>query len=401
MDVALGQQARGPLAGIRVLDLSTVVSGPLFTQILGDLGADVLKVESPGGDTTRRLGPPFRGGLSGFFTAFNRNKRSLVLDLKREEARAVARRLAARSDVFVENFRPGVAARLGLDYESLEPENPRIVYVSVNGFGDQGPYRDLPAYDTVIQGLSGFLPTQGGDGPPRLVKGVIADKTTALTAAWAALAALFERERNGGRGQRVVVPMLDAYAAFALPDVTYPAAFVAEDGAPRAPVPDVHRVWETADGHVVILVIEDHQFQGLCRALAREELIDDPRCTSLLQRIVHAPELFATLEEELRKWPTAEVVERGRRFGAPIAPVNDFEAFLRDPQVAVNRTIFEAEDPQAGPLRLLRSAPRFSRTPTDVRHTPPRLGEHGDALLGEAGFGEDEIRALREKEVVG
>jgi crotonobetainyl-CoA:carnitine CoA-transferase CaiB-like acyl-CoA transferase len=401
MDLAFGRPPRGPLAGIRVLDLSTVVSGPFCTQILGDLGADVVKIESPGGDTSRRLGPPFRAGLSGFFAAFNRNKRSLVLDLKREEAQAVARRLAARADVFVENFRPGVTARLGLDYESLEPANPGLVYVSVNGFGDEGPYRDLPAYDTVIQGLSGFLPTQGGDGPPLLVKGILADKTTSLTAAWATLAALFARERNGGRGQRVVVPMLDAYSSFVLADVLHARAFVAEDAAERPRLPDVHRVWQTADGHVVVLVIEDHQFQGLCRALARDDLIEDPRCATLLQRIANLPELLGILGDELRKWPTAEVVERGRRFGAPVAPVHDVESFLRDPQVAANRTVFEIDDEQAGPLRLLRSAPRFSHTPSDVRHGPPRLGEHGDALLREAGFRDDEIRALREQKVVG
>jgi crotonobetainyl-CoA:carnitine CoA-transferase CaiB-like acyl-CoA transferase len=394
MDVELGAAPTGPLAGVRVLDLSAVVSGPLCTQILGDLGADVVKVESPGGDTARRLGPPFKGGLSGYFAHFNRNKRSLAVDLKSEEGRALVRRLALGADVLVQNFRPGVAERLGLAYDDLAAESPGLVYVSISGFGPDGPYRDLPAYDTVIQGLTGFLPVQGGDGPPRLVRGVVADKTTALTAAYAIVAALYARERHRGRGQRVDVPMLDAYAAFMLPDSMIAEAFLPTEPLPFSPG-EVHRVWQTADGWVVMMIIEDHQFQGLCHAIEREDMLEDPRCANLITRIVHARELFALLAEELVKWPTAELLERGRRFGAPIAPANSIADFLADPQVQANRTVFEAEHPEAGRMRLLRNPVRFERTPASVRHLPPRLGEQTDALLREAGLGADEIARLR------
>ena len=178
MDVMLGGTARGPLAGVRVLDLSTVVSGPFCTQVLGDLGADVWKLENPRGDSTRMMGPPFKGGLTPIFAHFNRNKRSLVVDLKRPEGLGVVRRLAARADVLVENFRPGVMERLGLGYAELAAENPRLVYVSVNGFGSDGPYRDLPAYDNVIQGLVGFAAIQGAGGTPSLVRCIAADKTS-------------------------------------------------------------------------------------------------------------------------------------------------------------------------------------------------------------------------------
>lgn len=400
MDVALGQPPRGPLAGIRVLDLSAVVSGPLCTQILGDLGAEVTKVEAPTGDTSRRLGPPFKGGFSGFFTHFNRNKRSLVVDLKSDAGGEVVRRLASRADVLIENFRPGVAERLGFGYEALSAANPKLVYVAISGFGPDGPYKDLPAYDTVIQGLSGFLPTQGSDGSPKLVQCIVADKTTALTAAYAVLAALLARERGDGRGQRIDVPMLDAYAAFMLPDVLLGEAFV-----PTEPVPlrlsEIHRTWATADGWVVLLIIEDRQFQGLCRALRREDLIEDPRCANVVLRMIHARELFPLLEEELRKWPTAELIARCREQGAPIAPVNRVEDFLDDPQVRSNGTVFEAEDPEAGRLRMLRHPVRFERTPASLRHLPPRLGEQGDAILREAGYDDAEIARLREGGTIG
>lgn len=395
MEPNLGGAPRGPLAGIRVLDLSNVVSGPLCTQILGDLGAEVTKLESRTGDTTRRLGPPFRAGLSGFFVHFNRNKRSLVVDLKAPEGRKIARRLALGADVLIENFRPGTAERLGLGREDLARENPRLVTVSINGFGPEGPYRDHPAYDSVIQGLSGFMEAQGGGAAPQLVRCIVADKATALTAAYAVLAALYARERGDGRGQHVDVPMLDAYAAFMLPDVMLAEAFADGPPEPAIRTGDVHRAWQTADGFVVMMIIEDHHFRGICGALGREDLIDDPRARNLLLRVLHAKEIFEILEEEIRKWPTAELVARARALGAPVAPANTIADFLRDPQVAANRTVLEVDDREAGRLRLLRQPARFERTPADLRGLPPRLGEQTDAILREAGYSEEEIATLR------
>jgi crotonobetainyl-CoA:carnitine CoA-transferase CaiB-like acyl-CoA transferase len=400
MRVAFGGDPTGPLAGIRVVDLSTVVSGPLCTQVLGDLGAEVWKVEPLAGDTTRRLGPPFRGGLTGFFAHFNRNKRSIALDLKRPEGQRAARRLVLQADVLVENYRPDVVARLGLGYEELSRENPRLIYLSISGFGPSGPYRDLPAYDTVIQGLTGFMPTQGGDGTPQLVKSIIADKATALTAAYAVVAALLARERGDGRGQQVHVPMLDAFAAFMLPDVMTKEAFQAEDATPRLKYPDPHRTWQTADGSVVLLIIEDHQFSGLCRALGREDMLEDPRCQTLISRIRHARELYTVLEEELRKWTTADLLDRARRFGVPMAPVHGIDDFLRDPQVRSSQTLLEVEDEKAGGMRFLRNPVRFARTPTSFRERPPRLGEQTDAILAQAGFTAEEIAQLRQEGVV-
>ena len=403
MEVDIGGKARGPLVGIRVADFSTVVSGPLCSQILGDLGAEVVKVESMAGETSRRLGPPFRAGQSGTYLQFNRNKRSLAVDLKSEPGVEVARRLLRDADVMLENYRPGVAERLGIGYESLRSVNPGLVYVAISGFGPDGPYADHPAYDTVIQGLSGYMSVQGDEGDPRLVRSIAADKTSGLTAAYATMAALFARERNEGRGQRVDVPMLDAYAAFMLPDCLGNEVFVPpeESDFPLSPA-ELHRTWKTADGHVVMMIIEDSQFQGICRAVDREDLIADPRSANIITRITHVKELFAILADEIEKWPTAELVDRARRFGAPVAPANTVREFLADPQVVANRTVFEVETGRdVGTLRMLRNPVRFEQTPTSVRAFAPKLGENNDEVLAELGYSTDDIAELRRSQAIG
>jgi crotonobetainyl-CoA:carnitine CoA-transferase CaiB-like acyl-CoA transferase len=383
----------GPLAGTRVLDLSTVVSGPLCTQILGDLGADVVKVESPVGDTSRYLGGVRKADMTGFFVQWNRNKRSVVLDLKKDVAQTAVRRLARSADVLVENFRPAVMARLGLGFETLARENPRLVYVSINGFGSDGPDAGSPAYDMVIQARAGFAKLLGSESAPKLISNLVADKTSALTAAWATLAALLAREKTG-RGQHVEVPMLDAFASFVLPDVLGARAF-GDPPAAAAAGQGLYRAWETADGHVVVVVIEDRQFEAVCRTIGRDDLVGEPRYATLLGRLGNAPELFAMLEGELRRWKTAELVERARRFGAPLAAVNGLAEFLTDAQVRANHTVLEVERPETGPVPVLRSAPRFSATPSDAPRPPPLLGEHTTEVLHEAGFTDAEIAALR------
>jgi crotonobetainyl-CoA:carnitine CoA-transferase CaiB-like acyl-CoA transferase len=393
--IEIGSEPKGPLAGIRVLDLTTVVSGPLCTQILGDLGADVIKVEAPGGDSARVMGQPMKEGISPLFAHCNRNKRSIAVDLKSGSGPAVVQRIARGVDVLVSNYRPGVTERLGLGYEELSRHNSGLLYVEITGFGPDGPYRDLPAYDTVIQGLSGFMPVQGGDGVPQLIRSIAADKSTALTAVYAVIAALFARERGTGRGQKIEVPMLDAYAAFMLPDVLAEKTFPNESAPP---FPNIHRTWATLDGYVVIMAIEDHHFAGVCRALDREDMIDDPRCADLAARLAHAAEIFSFLERELAKWPTEDFLRRAREFGAPVAPANTLDDFLKDPQVAHNGTIVETDcDPVLGTTRYLRQPVRFEDTPASFRRIPPRLGQQTEEILADVGFGEADIAKLREE----
>ena len=391
----------GPLAGLRVLDFTSVVSGPMCTQSLGDLGADVLKLESPIGDQTRHTGAPFREPLySAMHTQMNRNKRSLVVDLKNDAGRDLVLALIPKIDILVENFRPGVMDRLGLGYEALRDRHPGLIFTSINGFGSDGPYAALPAYDQLMQGLVGVMPAQGGDGPPTPVNGPIADKASAVTALSGILAALFARERDPeGRGQRVEIAMLDAYAAFALPDPMTPRAFP-PDYEETKMSSAFFRAWQTADGFVVGLVVQDHQFAGLCRVLDRMDLVTDPRFKEMGTRLGNYVELVEILGEEVRKWPSAAFVARAREEGATFGPVNDVDAFLEDPQVQHRQTVRTMDDPRWGPVRYLAPPWDFERTPASIDRHAPRLGEHTDELLRELGLDQAAIDALREAQAI-
>jgi crotonobetainyl-CoA:carnitine CoA-transferase CaiB-like acyl-CoA transferase len=393
MNVDLGGEARGPLRGVSVLDISSIVSGPLCTQILGDLGADVVKVEPPTGDTARHLGAEGPPAMSGIFAQCNRNKRSVVLDLKQEAGRDAFLRLAADADVVVENFRTGVADRLGIGFEACRRKNPGLVWVAISGFGPDGPYAEQPAYDMVIQGMSGFAKILGDAENPKLISNLVADKTSGLTACYSVVAALYAREKNGGRGQRIDVPMIDAFSSFVHCD-----SFASQTWggpAPRTPLHGLYRAWKTADGHVSMLVVEDHHFEGLCRTIEREDLLGDGRFSNLGSRIANAPVLLGILEEELPKFTTAVLVERAHHHKLPLGPVYDVEGFLADPQVVHAGIVVELDDGDHGTMRLFGSAPRFESTPTSVRRAPPRLGADTESVLRGAGFSTTEIEKLR------
>lgn len=366
----------------------------MATQVLGDLGAEVLKVEPPGGDFSRLSGGPSHAGLNGFFAQHNRNKRSLVLDLKVEAARDVLLDLVGAADVLVENFRPGVADRIGIGWDALRGGHERLIFASISGFGASGPYAAQPAYDPLIQGLTGFMPVQGGSGPPRMVQTVVADKVGGLTAALAIAAALYERERSG-LGQRIDVPMLDAYAAFILPDQLAGRTFA--DLAPvSSDVSSVYRSFETRDGAVVGIASQDGQFRALCRAIGREDWIQDERFSTIAARFGNLGDFYALLEAELREVETEGFIARARAEGAPFAPVLDLEGFLDDAQVAHNNTILTEDIEGAGPTRFLRPAPRFDRTPASIRRPPPRLAEHRSEVLAEIGYDAARCAALEQ-----
>ena len=389
MQVDLGGKSKGPLAGVRVLDISSIVSGPLCGQILGDFGADVVKLEPPAGDTSRYLGTEGPATLSGIFAQFNRNKRSVAIDLKQEAGRDAFFRLVHQADIVVENFRAGVADRLGIGFESSRKENPGLIWVAISGFGPDGPYADQPAYDMVIQGMSGFAKILGDDENPKLISNLVADKTSGLTACYSVLAALYAREKNGGRGQRIDIPMIDVFSSFVNADAFAPHTFGRQPV--NSALDGIYRAWKTADGHVTMIVIEDRQFEGLCKALERDDLLEDDRYTTLAGRIANALELFGIFEQEIAKWPTAELVERAHLFGAPLGPIYDVDAFMQDPQVVHNESVIELPDPDAGSMKLFGCAPRFESTPTSIRRPPPRLGADTDEVLAEVGLDEASI----------
>jgi crotonobetainyl-CoA:carnitine CoA-transferase CaiB-like acyl-CoA transferase len=389
---------RGPCSGIRVLEFSSMVAGPLAGQNLGDLGADVIKIEGLVGDTARMMGPPFRAGLSGFFTQMNRNKRSIVVDLKSDEGKQIVRTLAQSADVVIENFRSGVMDSLGLGYDDLKAINPKLIFVAISGFGPTGPYSELPVYDLVIQGMSGMMPIQGSIEQPKMFQTVMADKNAAITAASCTLAALLARERFGV-GQRVDVPMLDAYAQLTMPDVVCTETFQPPEKFERN-YPDLFRTWKTKDGWVVGVAIEDRQFAGICKALECEHLIDEAQFKTIVDRFVNFTAMTDALDKYMLNWNSADVVTRARANGAPFAPVYTMNEFLEDPQVKHNRTVFTANDTNGGETLYVRHPGHYSETPATMRRHAPRFGEHTNEILAEAGFSADRIEALRSSKVV-
>ena len=404
MDIRLEQQPQGPLKGIRVIDITTMITGPLCSQQLGDLGADVIKIEPLHGEVTRWMVPPQKAGLSGFYTQLNRNKRSLALDLKNSEGIAIIKKLAESADILVENFRGGVSDRLGIGYDDLKAINPRLIYVAISGFGPTGPYSDRPAYDPIAQGLVGMMHIQGKafGGKPQLIQSAIVDKTTATTAAGVAMAALYARDGlNGtGKGQRVDVPMIDAYAANSLADIICVDSFMPNDMPDPEPLA-VLRTFATTDGHVVGMALQDNHFQGLCEALECPELLEREGMRNVGERITDFAPWLDAIEAEISKWSTDELLRRFDAHGVPFGRVKTVREFAEDPQAKHNRTIFDAQHPDAGTMRYVRYPGHLSETPACLHRHPPTLGQHNEEILDEAGYSAADIERLREQGAIG
>jgi crotonobetainyl-CoA:carnitine CoA-transferase CaiB-like acyl-CoA transferase len=386
----------GPLSGYRVIDVTAMISGPLATQILADQGADVIKVENPAGGDHTRASPNRRGGLPAVFLNNNRNKRSVAIDLKHERGRELVIRLVSGADVFVQNFRPGVADRIGLGEEVLRRAAPRIVYASISGFGERGPMAAKPAYDPLVQAFSGLATVQGGSDEqrPRLVRTILADKLTAVTAAQAITAALAARER-GGEGQHVRVSMLDSVMAFLWSSDMASQTFVGEELPQAEAATFIDLIYETRDGYLSVAVQTDREWQALARALERPQWLADERfrTPALRQRNVDAR--LELIQEALRARSSAEWLARLEAEGVPCAPVLTRAQVIRHPQIAGNQSVCELDHPQAGRLRQARPAARFSRTPAPVARGAPRLGEHTASVLAELGLSAAEIAELR------
>ena len=392
----------GPFEGVKIVDLTTMLSGPWATSILGDQGADVIKIEVPGkGDHVRSLGNQ-RGGMSSMFLNINRNKRSITLDLKKPEGRDLLLRIAETADVFVQNFRPGVVERLGVAYDDVVKVNPRIVYMSLSGFGEKGPWVHKPVYDPVIQALSGLTTIQAGSDEerPRLVRTVLPDKFSAMTASQAIGAALFRRERTGA-GQHVRLSMLDAILQFLwVSDYgaqTYPDAEVSDQAAASF----IDLIYETKDGHMTVAVMSDREWHGLCKALEREDWLEDERFATPSARDAHVDERLEMTQQVLLERTTDEWMQVLEACGVPCAPALTRNGVIEHPQVAASGVLVETDHPAAGRLRQTRNAARFQGSPAAHRLGAPQLGEHCAEILSALGLSEADIVALHKSGVIG
>jgi crotonobetainyl-CoA:carnitine CoA-transferase CaiB-like acyl-CoA transferase len=392
------------LEHLRVVDLSQVMAGPFCTMLLADHGADVVKVEPvDGGDSTRHaLGSVQPWGESAAFLAVNRNKRGLALDLKSEEGRDVLFRLAADADVFVESYRPGTAARLGVGYDELAKINPRLVYASISGFGATGPYADRGGYDIITQGMSGIMSVTGAtDGPPAKAGVPLTDVGAGMLCAFGVLAALAARERTG-RGQQVDTSLFEAGLAYG----GWEATELWSDGTTPGPLGSAHRMSapyqavRAADGHFTIGAFTDRLWTLAATALGHPEWLEDPRFATGRDRLQHRLELIELIELETLFQPCSHWLDLLHVAGVPAGPVNTYADALSDEQTLARAMVVEAQHPDAGTVRMLGIPVKLSDTPGAIRRPPPRLGEHTDEILGEIGYEARAIEGLRERDVV-
>ncbi len=391
----------GPLQGVKVVDLTTIVSGPVATMMLADQGADVIKVEPLGGEQLRQQGTPQAVGMTGIFLSCNRNKRSICLDLKTEEGLEVIRRLIKTADVFVQNFRPGAADRLGLGEKDVRQIKGDIIYVSISGFGEKGPYSSQRVYDPVIQALSGLTDIQADaeTGVPRMIRTIIPDKTTSVTAAQAITAALFFREKTK-KGQHVRLAMLDTMIAYLWPEAMSVLSFVGSEKDPKTGSLGLDLVFKTQDRYITAGAISNAEWEGMCRAFGRDELISDERFCTAKARTLHRQERLQIMSEEISKWNSENLLDRFREEGVPCAPILDRKELLDDPQIRAN-SVFEVHDGgHLGRVRQPRPAARFDVSPSSIRTMAPILGQHTGDVLSEIGYSSDEIKSLKGKKII-
>lgn len=394
----------GALDGIRVVDLTTVILGPWATQMLGDMGADVIKVETPQGDSTRNSGERRNAGMASFYMGSNRNKRSLILDLRQEEGREALFRLVSGADVFVHNMRPQVARKLGLDEERFLAANPRLVIVKAYGYRDGGPRANDPAYDDIIQAASGIADLQtvvsGGD-TPRYVPTIMADKTTAFQIVNAVLSCLFHRERSG-EGQVAEVPMFECLVDFLMVEHIGGAAFdppAGNMGYARL-LTDMRKPYRTRDWHyLAVMPYSDQNWDAVLRIAGREDLKAHPAFADQAARTRHSDETYAYLEEMIATRDAEDWLVALKAAAVPVQRINTKEDLLTDPQLEATGFWQYAEHPTEGRIRMTEPPVRFSRTPSSIRRLQPTLGEHSAEVLAEAGFSEGEIDGLMDRGV--
>src|SRR6195952_4905696 len=389
-------QPTGPLRGIRVIDITTVVLGPYCSQTLGDMGADVIKVETTAGDSTRLIGPSRTPGMGSYFANLNRNKRSLAIDLKKPAAQEAILRLVETADVFVQNMRIGAAQRLGLDYETLSARNPKLIYACASGFRKGSSMQEFPAYDDLIQGVSGIASLNAGpDGAPRYFPTVVVDKLTGATLASMIGMALFHRERTG-QGQEIHLPMMETILSFTLVEHMWHGTLGEPEkglGYPRMLTPH-RRPYPTRDGYISVIAHSDAQWGKLFEAMGRPELIGDPRFSSVQARSAHIDAVYATLTDGMKKRTTDEWLTELRPSDIPCGKANRLEDLFTDAYLTETGFFESHNHPVEGNIVIPAIPARFSKSPPNVHRPWPKLGEHTEEILAEAGYSSAEIEAI-------
>lgn len=390
----------GPLDGIKIVDLTTMVSGPVATMMLCDQGADVIKVEALTGEQMRHIGPPHNGVASAFFSC-NRGKRSLALDLKTEEGKAVLRKLIAETDVLIQNFRPGAMARMGFPDEVISDLNDNLIYVSISGFGEKGPYADNRVYDPVIQALSTATDIQMDrkTGRPQMFRIIVADKVTALTTAQAVTAALFHRERTG-QGQQIKVSMLDAMLSFFWPEGMAGLVYGEMEFDVTRFQGKMDLIYESQDGYITAGAVSDAEWAGLCRAIKREDLIEDERFATSSARFVNGETRKEMTAVEIAKFTSEDILARLNAEDVPCAALLTRMELLDHEQIQANDSVQIFDLPGFGEVRQAGPAARFEVTPTHIQSPAPRLGEHSQAILSDIGYSHADIAGLAEAGII-
>ena len=390
----------GPLDGVKIIDLSTIVSGPLAGSLLGDQGADVIKIESPLRPDNARFMGPLRGENGALFAAANRSKRSLALDLKKEGAKEIIYTLIKNSDVVMDNFRPGILKKLNLEYEDIKKHNPKIIQLSITGYGVDGPYSKRRVYDPLIQATAGIANAQSIDGNPKFVKTLMCDKITSLTAAQSITAALYSREKTN-EGQKINLSMLDTALYFMWSDNMYNFTWLGDGWEPIPNIADFYEPVKTKDGYIALVAINDNEFAGVCKAIDREDLLTDDRFSTMQNRMMNVIEMQEILLHAYTLFTSEELVERMDQNDVPSAIINKLSDVIDDPQVKNNDSIMSISNDDNNSMQSPKSPAHYSSTPCSSNpRFMPDLGQHSKEILLENGFSNEEINEFAKREII-
>ena len=389
----------GPLEGIKIIDISTIVSGPLAASMLGDQGAEVIKIEPPFRGENARVMGPIKEGSGALFAVVNRSKRSLAMDLKQEESKKIIYKLIEAADIIIDNFRPGALERLGLDYDNIKNHNPKIIQMSITGYGETGPYSKRRVYDPLIQATAGVCDAQSIEGQPKYMKTLMCDKITSLTAAQAMTAALYRREKTN-KGQRITLSMLDTALYFMWSDSMYNYSWHGDDWTPMPNIADFYEPVKTKDGYIALVAINDNEFAGVLKAIGKEDLLDDERFSTTENRLMNVMEMQEILLNAYLDFTSDELVKKMEENDVPAAKINKREEIFSDPQVINNQTVINTKKDGEDLLKGPKPPANFLENDCGEPSFMPALGEHSSEILKEYGFSDDEINNLIESQII-